>query len=368
MGGTELKYIQQAFADNWITSLGPNVVGFESDLESFFGPQNYVAALSSGTAAIHLALILAGVTIGDEVLCQSLTFTASANPITYLGAKPIFIDSEEKTWNLCPLILEGAIVDRISLGKKPKAIIAVCIYGMPYQVEEISNIAKKYNIPLIDDSAQALGSRYCNEKCGTFADYSIISFNGNKIITTSGGGALIFKNEDVKKKAIFLSTQAKDDAPYFQHSEIGYNYRLSNISAGIGRGQMEVLEQRIAQKRKIHEFYKKIVLQDSALSIFTEPTQDYFCNYWLSILTINPKYTTIERDEVVEYLVNNGIEARPVVKPLHLQPIYKDCVYYGTNVAKEIFENSICLPSGTNLTKADLTRIANLLKNIMTNN
>ena len=289
MGGGEMKYIQQAFDENWIAPLGPNVNGLEQDLETYLGEDVHVAALSSGTAALHLSLILLGVEAGDFVICQSLTFSASANPIIYLGAHPIFVDSEKDTWNLCPNAVEDAIKFGISKGKKPKAIVTVTLYGMPYKVDEIAEISKRYDIPVIEDSAEALGSSYKNQKCGTFGDLSVISFNGNKMITTSGGGAIVLKNKEFKKKAVFLSTQAKDDAPHYEHTTIGYNYRMSNICAGIGRGQMEVLQERIDQRRANNQFYREIFKGISFFKLHTEPTADYFSNHWLSVGCLDPK-------------------------------------------------------------------------------
>lgn len=364
MGGEELKYIQQAFDENWISPLGPNVNGFEVDLENFLKEGVHVAALTSGTSAIHLALILLNVKPGDDVLCQSLTFTASANPIVYMGANPIFIDSETDTWNIDPVALEDAIIDRINKGKKPKAIIAVCIYGMPYKVEEIRAIADKYEIPLIDDSAEALGSMYKNVKCGTFGDLSILSFNGNKIITSSGGGALVVKNRKYKDKAVFLSTQSKDEAPHYQHSELGYNYRLSNICAGIGRGQMQVLEERVAQRRENHQFYKDIFDKVEGVSLFSEPNEDFYCNYWLSVIVIDSKITGLTREEVRLELLKDNIESRPLWKPLHMQPFFKECDFYGGKVCEDLFEKGLCLPSGSNMTKEERIRIKENLQRI----
>ena len=277
--GFEEQHIQEALATHWITTGGPNVDAFEKDLENYLGNQAHVGALSSGTAAIHLGLILLGVQAGDEVLCQSMTFSASANPILYLGATPVFIDSETETWNLCPLALEEAIKDRIAKGNKPKAIIAVHLYGVPYQVEAIKAISDKYNIPVLEDSAEALGSSYKGQKCGTFGDIGVLSFNGNKIITTSGGGAIVTKSKELKDKAVFFATQSRDDAPHYQHSEIGYNYRMSNICAGIGRGQMEVLDAHVALRRKMHEFYVDLFKDIEAVTVFTVPNTDYFANY-----------------------------------------------------------------------------------------
>ena len=288
MGGNEQKFVQEAFDTNWVAPLGPNVTGFEIDLENYLNNDVHVAALSSGTAAIHLGLVLLGIQAGDEVICQSFTFSASANPILYLGAIPVFIDSEPETWNMCPVALEEAIIDSISKGKKPKAIIPVHLYGMPYKVDEIRAIANKYKIPLLEDSAEALGSKYKGQKCGTFGDVSALSFNGNKIITTSGGGALVTNDKKVKEKTIFLATQARDNAPHYQHSEIGYNYRLSNICAGIGRGQMEVLDSHVQKRRAMHQFYLDLFKNNDAITVFNEPSSDYYSNHWLSCIIINP--------------------------------------------------------------------------------
>ncbi|RKE89001.1 DegT/DnrJ/EryC1/StrS family aminotransferase [Epilithonimonas arachidiradicis] len=363
MGGGEMKYIQQAFDENWISPLGPNVNGFESDLEMFLNDGVHIAALMSGTSAIHIALMLLKVKPGDDVICQSLTFSASANPIMYLGANPVFIDSEPDTWNLCPVALEEAIIDGINRNNKPKAIIAVSIYGMPYKIDEIRKISDKYNIPIIEDSAEALGSMYKNKKCGTFGDLSVLSFNGNKIITSSGGGALVVKNRKYKDKAVFLSTQAKDEAPHYQHSELGYNYRLSNICAGIGRGQMEVLDQRILERRANHEFYKKVFEDIEDVTIFSEPSDDYYSNYWLNNIIINPSVSGVDREKVRLKLLEENIESRPLWKPLHLQPIFKTSKYFGdNNVAENLFNTGLCLPSGSNLTLEDKDRIASCLR------
>jgi len=362
MGGNELKYIHDAFDENWIAPLGPNVSGFESDIKKYLGGNVEVAALSSGTAALHLALIMLGVSNGDEVICQSMTFAASANPIKYLGATPIFIDSESKTLNICPDHLEIAIEDRIKKGKKPKAIIAVHLYGMPYQVDRINTIADKYNIPVIEDAAEALGSIYKGENCGTFGELAILSFNGNKIITTSGGGALVTKTEKMKQKAVFLATQARDDAPHYQHSEIGYNYRLSNISAGIGRGQMEVLDERVSARREMFEFYVNLFRDIEGVSLFSEPSTDYFSNHWLSVLTINSEITGFSREDLRESLGALNIECRPLWKPMHMQPVFADSPFYGTGVAENMFDNGLCLPSGSNLSDNDRSRISNAIK------
>ncbi|MDP5027518.1 MAG: DegT/DnrJ/EryC1/StrS family aminotransferase [Flavobacterium sp.] len=355
MGGNEQKYVQEAFDTNWVAPLGPNVSGLESDLENYLKEDRFVAALSSGTAALHLALILSGVKAGDEVICQSMTFSASANPILYLGAMPVFIDSEKDTWNLCPIALEEAIVDRISKGKKPKAIIGVHLYGMPFKVDEIMAISKKYEIPLLEDSAEALGSTYKGQKCGTFGTFGVLSFNGNKIITTSGGGALVCANKEQKDKAVFFATQSRDNAPHYQHSEIGYNYRMSNICAGIGRGQMEVIDTRVSQRRAMHSFYQEIFKENSVVTVFNELSNDYFSNHWLSAIVL----ASYEQREALRLALEAcNIESRPLWKPMHLQPIFEKYPYYGTKVSETLFEKGLCMPSGSNLTDADRERIA----------
>ncbi|CAA0193046.1 putative pyridoxal phosphate-dependent aminotransferase EpsN [Tenacibaculum maritimum] len=357
MGGGEQKYIKEAFDTNWVAPLGPNVNGFEDDLEKYLEREVQVSCLVSGTSAIHLALILLGVGLGDEVICQSMTFSASANPIKYQGANPIFIDSEKDTWNMCPIVLEKAIQDRISKGKKPKAIIVVHLYGMPAKMQEIVRISKEYEIPLIEDAAEALGATYKGQKCGTFGDFGILSFNGNKIITTSGGGALVCKRKGDKQKAIFLATQARDEAPHYQHSKVGYNYRMSNITAGIGRGQMEVLDNHVHNRRANHEFYRSLFKNVDGITVFDEPTQDYFSNHWLSAIVIDSIKAGFTREDLRLSLLEDNIESRPLWKPMHLQPIFKDYNYYGEDVAEKLFENGLCLPSGSNLTDADRVRI-----------
>lgn len=356
MGGTEINYINEAFDANWIAPLGPNVNGLEKDLENYLSKDVFVGALSSGTAAIHLGLILLGVKSGDEVICQSMTFSASANPIMYQGATPIFIDSESETWNICPKALEEAIVDRISKGKKPKAIIAVHLYGVPYKIDEIHAIAKKYEIPVLEDSAEALGSSYKGQKCGTFGDIGVLSFNGNKIITTSGGGAIVTNTKELKDRAVFFSTQSRDDAPHYQHSEIGYNYRMSNISAGIGRGQMEVLDDHVALRRKMHDFYLELFATIDEVTVFNTPNEDYFANYWLSAIVINP-LNGKNSEDLRLFLDSNNIESRPLWKPMHLQPVFSNYPYYGSKIAENLFDNGLCLPSGSNLTDTDRIRI-----------
>jgi dTDP-4-amino-4,6-dideoxygalactose transaminase len=360
MGGNELKYIHEAFDTNWVAPLGPNVSGFENDLEAYIGAEKSVAALSSGTAAIHLGLVLLDVQAGDEVICQSFTFSASANPILYQGAHPIFVDSEKDTWNMCPVALEEAIVDRIKKGKKPKAIIAVHLYGMPFKVDEIKTVAVQYGIPILEDSAEALGSKYKNQKCGTFGDIGVLSFNGNKIITTSGGGALVASTAALKDKAIFFATQSRDHAPHYQHSEIGYNYRLSNICAGIGRGQMEILDQHVALRRSMHDFYVDYFKDINGVTVFEEPTSDFFSNHWLSAILVDPSKTNGKtREDLRMALEQKNIESRPLWKPMHMQPIFADCPYYGKDVAEQLFEYGLCLPSGSNLSHVDRIRIKN---------
>jgi len=358
MGGSEQNYVQEAFDTNWVAPLGPNVNGLEKDLESYLGNEAHVGALSSGTAAIHLGLILLGVQAGDEVLCQSMTFSASANPILYLGATPVFIDSETETWNLCPLALEEAIVDRISKGSKPKAIIAVHLYGVPYQIEAIKAISDKYGIPVLEDSAEALGSSYKGQKCGTFGDIGVLSFNGNKIITTSGGGAIVTQSKELKDRAVFFATQSRDDAPHYQHSEIGYNYRMSNICAGIGRGQMEVLDAHVQLRRDMQAFYVDLFKDIEAVTVFTVPNTDYFANYWLSAIVIEPNQDKgVDREALRLAFEAANIESRPLWKPMHLQPIFEHYPYYGSNVAETLFEKGLCLPSGSNLTDEERVRI-----------
>lgn len=365
MGGNELKYIHQAFDENWVAPLGPNVNGFEQDLQAFLGGEVKVSALSAGTAALHLALIECGVQAGDEVLCQTMTFSASANPIVYQGATPVFIDSEKSTWNLSPFFLEEAIKDRISKGKKPKAVIAVSLYGMPFQVEEVLSICQKYNIPLIEDAAEALGSTYKGKACGTFGKFGVLSFNGNKIITTSGGGALVCHSQEEKDKAVFLSTQARDEAPHYQHSHIGYNYRMSNITAGIGRGQMEVLPDRINARRKMHAFYTELFKDIRGIQLLTEPNEDYFSNHWLSVIHIDEQLVGFDREALRLAFLEDNIETRPLWKPMHLQPVFSGAPYYGEQVAETLFNNGLCLPSGSNLTEADRQRIVKVFRKVL---
>ncbi len=357
MGGNEQKYIKEAFDANWIAPLGSNVNGFEKDLEKYLGENSKVAALSSGTAAIHLALILSNVQRDDEVICQSMTFSASANPILYQGAKPIFIDSEKDTWNMCPIHLEKMIEEKIAKGKKPKAIIVVHLYGMPAKIDEIVAVSKRYNIILIEDAAEALGSSYKGQKCGTFGDFGILSFNGNKIITTSGGGALVCRNQKDKEKAIFYATQSRDDAPHYQHSEIGYNYRMSNVVAGIGRGQMEVLDDHVKLRRDNNKFYQEIFKNIDGVEVFVEPSSDFYSNHWLSCIKIDSNLTNINPEKLRITLSDEDIEARPLWKPMHLQPIFKKYEYAGSKISKTLFLTGLCLPSGSNLLIEEKNRI-----------
>ncbi|WP_396601118.1 DegT/DnrJ/EryC1/StrS family aminotransferase [Algibacter sp. R77976] len=361
MGGTEQNFVKEAFATNWIAPLGPNVDGFENDLKTYLGGDKYVAALSSGTAAIHLALQLLDVSHGDEVLCQSFTFSASANPIMYQGATPVFIDSERETWNMSPELLETAIKDRIEKYKKPKAIIAVHLYGMPYKVNEINAIAKKYDIPVIEDSAEALGSKYFSLECGGLSDMGILSFNGNKIITTSGGGALIVKTKELKDKAVFLSTQARDNAPHYEHSFVGFNYRMSNVLAGIGRGQMEVIDDRVEARRKNFDFYKKHLSQFKEVTFLEEP-ENFFSNRWITCIETESFEL---REKLRLELLKDDIETRPLWKPMHMQPVFKDYLHFTNGTSEKLFEKGLCLPSGSNLSQDDLQRILNNITNIL---
>lgn len=360
--GFENEYIQKALETNWITSGGPNVEEFESKLENYYKNDSFVTVLNSGTSAIHLALILLGVKADDEVICQTMTFSASANPILYQGAKPIFIDSESDTWNICPESLEIAIKDRIEKGKKPKAIIAVHLYGIPYKIDEVHAVADRYEIPVIEDSAEALGSTYKGKKCGSFGSFGILSFNGNKIITTSCGGALISNSKEIKERAIFYATQSKDKAVHFQHSEVGYNYRMSNICAGIGLGQMRSLEANIESKIVNHNFYKNIFSSIDNVELFEVFNEDHFSNYWLNTILIDPDITSsINRESLRLALEKENIESRPLWKPLHLQPVFETYPYYGSKIAEDLFEKGLCLPSGSNLTNENKNRIEEVI-------
>lgn len=366
IGTQEQVFVKEAFDTNWIAPLGPHVNGFETDLQAFTGAA-HAAALSSGTAALHLALILLGVKAGDEVICQSFTFSASANPIVYQGATPVFVDSERDTWNMSPVALEEAVVERIAKGKKPKAIIAVHLYGMPAKMGEISAVAAKYGIPVIEDAAEALGSHINGKMCGTFGKLNVLSFNGNKIITTSGGGALLSEDAEMIAKARFLATQARDNAPHYQHSHIGYNYRMSNVVAAIGRGQMVVLPERVAARRANYERYQKIFGEINNkgfdVALLPEP-EGFFSNRWLSTITVDPeKNKGIRREDVRLALEAENIESRPLWKPMHLQPVFAGAPFYGDGTSERLFELGLCLPSGSNLREDDWLRIeAELIK------
>lgn len=362
MGGQEQRFIQQAFDDNFVVPLGPNVNGFEKDLQEYLNEDVHVVALSSGTAAIHLALVQLGVTAGDEVICQSFTFAASANPIAYLGAKPVFVDSEVDTWNMCPDALREAIEDRIKqTGKTPKAIIPVHLYGMPVKMDEIMAIAKEYNIPVLEDAAEALGATYKEQKCGTFGEFACLSFNGNKMITTSGGGALVCRTEEEKKRTMFFATQARDDAPHYQHSHIGYNYRLSNVSAGIGRGQMLVLDDHVARRREINKLYRELLKDVPGISFHTNLSEDFNSNYWLTCIVVDPKVAGFTREDVRLQMEAENIETRPLWKPMHLQPVFEGAPYYGDGTAERLFEDGLCLPSGPTLTDEDIKRVSGVI-------
>ena len=359
MGGTEQDYIAQAFQDNWIAPIGPHITLFENRLADFLGENTQVAALQSGTAAIHLGLQLLGVQNGDEVLCQSLTFVASVNPILYLGATPIFVGSEKETWNMCPDALEKAILNRLENGIQPKAILLVHLYGMPAKMDEIVTLSRKYNIPILEDAAEALGSTYHGKPCGTFGDFGVLSFNGNKIITTSGGGALICHSETAKKKAIFLATQAKEDAIHYEHKQIGYNYRMSNISASIGLGQLEVLSKHIQLRRQNHAFYQQLFDTLSEVTLHQESNENFISNHWLNVIQL----ASFEQREALRlHLENNNIESRPVWKPMHLQPLFQDNLYFGDNLETELFNKGLCLPSSSSLSAEDLNRIKTALE------
>ena len=363
MGGNEQKYINEAFDANWVAPLGPNVDGFEKDIEQFLGENAKVAVLSAGTAALHLALIECGVQHGDEVICQSMTFSASANPIAYCGGTPVFVDSEPDTWNMCPKALREAVEDRIQKGTKPKAIIVVHLYGMPAKMDEITAIAQEFQIPVIEDAAEALGSTYKGQACGTFGRFGVLSFNGNKIITTSGGGALVCHTQEDKDKTVFLSTQARDNAPHYQHSHIGFNYRMSNIVAGIGRGQMEVLKDRVAARRAMHDFYFDIFKNIEGVTVFSEPGNDFYSNHWLSAIIVDPQVTGKDREGLRLAFLEDNIESRPLWKPMHLQPVFESSPYYGGKISENLFDNGLCLPSGSNLSDDDRERLATVIRN-----
>tara|TARA_B100000161_G_scaffold150219_1_gene107021 strand:- start:322 stop:1455 length:1134 start_codon:yes stop_codon:yes gene_type:complete len=361
MSNSELKYVNDVFDKNWIAPVGPHISKFEEILSKKHN--NYsVAALNSGTSAIHLSLILLGVKPGDDVLCSSFTFAATANPIKYLGANPIFIDSEYETWNMCPELLEKAIKERIEIGKKPKAIVLVHLYGMPAKVDEILDISKKFDIPVIEDAAEALGSTYKKKNIGTFGEFGVFSFNGNKIITTSGGGALISKNKKFISNAKYLSTQARDDKPHYEHTQIGYNYRLSNVCAAIGIGQMEVLSSRVEKKRYINKFYKKHLSCIDEIK-FLEENKNNFSNFWLTTILINEK-SKVKNDDIRLYLESLNIESRPLWKPMHLQPVFRSSKSYTNNTSSDLFQRGLCLPSGTNMSDEEINRVVLAVKKL----
>lgn len=369
LSGTEINYVSDAVNSGWIVPLGPNVDAFEKGLKTFLGDREdiHVTALSSGTAALHLGLVILGVKPGDEVICQSMTFSASANPIAYLGATPVFVDSEKDTWNMCPQALRNAIEARIANGKKPKAIIPVHLYGMPAKMDEIMAVANEFEIPVLEDAAEALGSTYNGTQCGTIGEMACLSFNGNKIITTSGGGALVTKTKEDAGKSKFLATQARDNAPHYQHTHIGYNYRMSNVCAGIGRGQLEALEERVASRRNNFEYYRQHLSNIEGIS-FQEEQPGMFSNRWLTSILIDPAKTNgITREDIRLALQEQNIETRPLWKPMHLQPVFADAPYYGSGVSDQLFDIGLCLPSGSNLTTEELERVVSEIKKALGN-
>lgn len=361
MGGTERDWVEKAFESEWIVPLGPNVDEFEHRLEKYLGAPN-VVALSAGTAAIHLALVALGVGSGDEVICQSFTFAASANPIKYQGADPVFVDSEPDTWNMSPDALEEAIIDRKKqTGHYPKAIIPVYLYGMPAKMDEIRAIADKYGIPIVEDSAEALGSEYKGKKCGTLGNYGCLSFNGNKIITTSGGGALVCRSKEEADRVKFYATQAREQRPYYYHETIGYNYRLSNVSAGIGCGQMDVLQPHVELRRAIHNFYTKELAEIDGLSVQQNPSTDFNSNFWLSTVLIDPK-TGKDPESLRQFMLDAGVETRRLWRPMHMQPVFADAPYYGDTTCETLFDRGLCLPSGSGLKEEELRYVADKIK------
>ena len=371
MSGNEIKYINEAFDDNWVVPLGPNVNGFELDLETYLNhstepaPQmhKHVVALSAGTAAIHLGLVQLGVGRGDEVICQSFTFSASANPILYQGATPVFVDSEPDTWNMSPELLEQAIIDRKRVtGRYPKAIIIVHLYGMPAMMDELMSIADKYGIPVLEDAAEALGSRYGGQCCGTFGHYGALSFNGNKMITTSGGGALVVPGEKEKNEVMFYATQSREPLPYYQHEKVGYNYRMSNICAGIGRGQMTILEEHIAHHRHVHALYAEAFADMEGIELFSNPSDKWDSNYWLCNIVIDKEVTGFDYEELRQALDHAGIESRPLWKPMHLQPVFSNCPAYTNGVSESLFAKGLCMPAGPWVSDNDIARIIQHIK------
>lgn len=365
MSGREQDFIKEAFDTNWVVPLGPNVDGFEKDLEGFVGHDRHVVALSAGTAALHLGLIQLGVGPGDEVICQSFTFAASANPIAYQHATPVYIDSEKDTWNMDPALLEEAITDRLAkTGKLPKAIIPVHLYGMPAKMDEIMAVANTYGIPVLEDAAEALGSEYKGRRCGTFGDFGVLSFNGNKMITTSGGGALVCRTPEQAKKTMFFATQARDNAPHYQHSHIGYNYRMSNICAGIGRGQMTIVDDHIAKRRANHALYASLLKEIEGISLLTNPSDQFNSNHWLTCILVDSAVAGFTREDIRLHLEKENIETRPLWKPMHMQPVFKDAPFYGNGTAAGLFDKGLCLPSGPTLTEQDIYRVVDSIKSL----
>lgn len=363
MSGNEMKYIQEAFDTNWVVPLGPNVNAFEEDLERFVGEGKHVVALSAGTAAIHLAMVYLGIGPGDEVICQSFTFAASCNPIVYQGATPVFVDSEEKTWNMDPNLLEDAIRDRIAkTGRKPKAIVPVYLYGMPAYIDEIMEVANRYEIPVIEDAAEGFGSKYRGRMTGSIGMFGIMSFNGNKMITTSGGGALICPDEEVKRKIMFYATQAREPLPYYLHKEIGYNYRLSNVCAGIGRGQMTVVDEHIRHHQRLANMYNEALADMDGIQVHLAPEDYMEPNYWLNTITVDPTKTGFDYDQLRLRLDEAGVESRPLWKPMHTQPVYKDAPAYVNGVSERLFAKGLCLPSGPMVTDEDFDHIVSVIK------
>ena len=368
MSGEEQRYVEEAFATDWVAPLGPNVDAFEKELERYVGDNRHIAALSSGTAAVHLGLLLLGVGRGDDVICQSWTFAASANPVVYLGATPVFVDSETDTWNISPELLETAICDRIRItGRKPKAIVIVDMYGMPAKMDEIAEIARRYEIPVLEDAAEAMGSHYDGRVCGTFGEYGVLSFNGNKMITTSGGGALVCPSEEMKKRTLFYATQAREPFPYYQHEEIGYNYRMSNICAGIGRGQMTVLDEHIAHHRRLAKLYAELFADTEGVEVHLNPSEKFDSNYWLNTILIDGAKSGTDCDTVRLHLESCNIESRPLWKPMHLQPVYKDAPRYVNGVSERLFPQGLCLPSGPRVNEEDVREIVNEIKRCIKN-
>lgn len=363
MGGREQDFIAEAFATNWVVPLGPNVDAFEGALAAYLGGERHVVALSAGTAAIHLGLIQLGVGAGDEVVCQSFTFAASANPVVYCGGVPVFVDSEPDTWNMDPALLEKALLDRREkTGRFPKAIIPVHLYGMPAKMDEICAVAEKYGVPVLEDAAEALGSEYRGRKCGTFGEFASLSFNGNKIITTSGGGALVCRTAEAAARTKFYATQARENRPYYHHEKIGYNYRMSNICAGIGRGQMEVLPAHVARRREIHALYARLLADVPGVAVKEAPGADFASNFWLTCVLVDPEKFGMDCDALRLALAAADVESRLLWKPMHLQPVYAKNPFYGSGVSEKIFARGLCLPSGSSLTDDDVARVVETIR------